>query len=56
MTLDAIATKLAIGHIAFQEMNGSLGYRKICARWLPRLLTEDHNVQPKGITSEMLRR
>jgi len=32
VTLDAIATKLEIGHNAVQEMIGSLGYRKICAR------------------------
>ena len=44
VTLDAVATKLGIGHNAVQEMTGSLGYRKICARWVPRLLTEDHKV------------
>ena len=54
--LDAIATKLGIGHSAVQEMIVSLGYRKICARWVLRLLTEDHKVQRKAITSEMLRR
>jgi len=54
--LDAIATKFGIGHNAVQEMVGRLGYRKICARWVPHLLTEDHKVQRKAITSEMLRR
>jgi len=56
VTLNAIATKLGIGHNAVQEMIGSLGYWKICTRWVPRLLTEDHKVQRKAITSEMLRR
>jgi len=56
VTLDAVTTKLGIGHNAVQEMTGSLGFRKICARWVPRLLTEDHKVQRKSITSEMLRR
>jgi len=37
-------------------MIGSLGYRKICARWVPRLLIEDHKVQRKAISSEVLRR
>ena len=37
-------------------MIGSLGYRKICARWVPRLLPEDHKVQRKAISSEMLQR
>jgi hypothetical protein len=32
--LDSTATKLGIGHNAVQEMIGSLGYRKICARVL----------------------
>jgi len=45
VTLDAIATKLGIEHNAVQEMIGSLGYWKICAHWVPRLLTEDHKVQ-----------
>jgi hypothetical protein len=56
VTLDAIATKLGIGHDSVQEMIGSLSYRKLCARWVPRLLTEDHKVQRKAITSEMLRK
>ncbi|PNF15156.1 hypothetical protein B7P43_G14826, partial [Cryptotermes secundus] len=29
-------------HSAVQEMIESLGYRKVCAHWVPRLLTEDH--------------
>jgi hypothetical protein len=40
VTLDAIATELGIGHNAVQEMIVSLGDRKICARWVSRLLTE----------------
>ena len=54
--MDAIATKLGIGHNAVQEMSGSLCYSKICARWVLHLLTEDHKVQQKAITSEMPRR
>ena len=34
----------------------SLGYRKVYARWVPRLLTKDHNGQRKAITSELLHR
>jgi len=56
LMLDAIATKLGTGHNAVQEMIGSLGYWKICACWVLRLLTEDHKVQRKAITSEMLQR
>jgi len=34
----------------------SLGYRKVCARWVPHLLTEDHKGQRKAITSGLLQR
>jgi len=34
----------------------SLGYRKVCARWVARLLTEDHEGQRKAITLELLQR
>jgi len=54
--LDTIATKFGIGHNAVQEMIESLGYWKICAHWVLHLLTEDHKVQRKAITSEMLLR
>jgi hypothetical protein len=54
VTLDAVEAKLGIGHNAVQEMIGSLGYWKICARWAPHLLTEDHKVQQKAISSQIL--
>ena len=55
VTVDTIARTLGIGNCALQEMIESLGYRKVCARWGPRLLTEDHKVQRKAITSERCR-
>ena len=45
VTVDTIARTLGIGHNAVQEMIESLGYRKVCARWVLRLLTEDHEGQ-----------
>ena len=39
-----------------QEMIHSLGYRKVCARWVPRLLTEDHKLQRRTITHNLLQR
>ncbi|PNF20339.1 hypothetical protein B7P43_G13210 [Cryptotermes secundus] len=56
VTVDTIARKLGIGHSAVHEMIESLGYRKVCARWVPQLLTEDHKGQRKAITSELLQR
>ena len=56
VTVDTIARTLGIGHYSVQEMIGNLGYRKVCARWVPRLLTEDHKGQRKAITTELLQR
>ena len=56
VTVDTIARTLGIGHNALQEMIESLGYREVCARWVLQLLTEDHKVQRKAITSELLQR
>ena len=56
VTVDTIARTLGIGHYAVPEMIESLGYRKVCAHWVPRLLTEDHKGQWKAITSELLQR
>ena len=56
VTVDTIARALGIGHNAVQEMVESLGYRKVCARSVPRLLTEEHKGQRKAITSELLQR
>jgi len=56
VTVDTIARTLGIGHNAVQEMIESLGYRKVCAHWVPRLLTKDHKGKRKAITSERLQR
>jgi len=56
VSVDTIARTLGIGHNAVQEMIESLGYRKVCARWVQQLLTKDHKCQRKAITSELLQR
>ena len=48
-----ISAKLALGHSSMQEMIQSLGHRKVCSRWVPRSLSEDHKVQ-RGITTQDL--
>jgi hypothetical protein len=45
VNLDAIAAKFGKRYNAIHEMIGRLDYRKICVRWVPCLLTEDHKVQ-----------
>ena len=52
VNVDDIAAKLAVGHSAVQEMIQSLGYRKVCARWVPCLLTKDHKLQKRTIWVE----
>ena len=48
VTVTDITAKLAVGHSAVHEMIQSLGYWKVCARWFPGLLTEDHKLQRFG--------
>ncbi|GFQ90770.1 histone-lysine N-methyltransferase SETMAR [Trichonephila clavata] len=35
---------------------GTLGYRKFCARWVPKMLTEIHKTSPMGADLEFLSR
>jgi transposase len=41
-TVREIAVQLGVGHHAVQEMMEILGYRKVCSRWVPRLLIKEH--------------
>jgi len=56
VTVDTISRIIGIGLNAVQEKIESLGYRKVCARWVPRLFTKDHNGQRKAISSELLQK
>jgi transposase len=44
ITFREIAAQLGVGHHAVQEMMEIFGYRKVCSRWVPSLLTgtEEH--------------
>jgi hypothetical protein len=42
MTVRETAAELGVGYHAAQEMMHILGYKKICSRRIPRLLTEEH--------------
>jgi len=55
VTVDTIARTLGLRHNAVQEMIESLGYRKVCARWVPRLLTEDYKDQRKASSQNCCR-
>ena len=43
MTFDEVAHVLQIGHgLAYEMMHFKLGFHKVCARWIPKQLTEVH--------------
>ncbi|GFS18337.1 histone-lysine N-methyltransferase SETMAR [Elysia marginata] len=46
MRIREIALKLEIPKSTFHEtVHDTLGYRKVCARWVPKMLKEDHKLQ-----------
>ena len=52
--MNYISAKLAVGHNTVQEMIQSLGYRKVCAHWVPCLLTETTNFREEPFGWETL--
>ena len=50
VTMNDIAEKLAV-----QESMQSLGYRNVCARWVPRLLTSDGLQRDFSFTGETVK-
>jgi transposase len=48
ITFREIAAQLGVGHHAVQEMLEILGYRKVCSRWVPRLLTGTEEQKTAG--------
>jgi transposase len=46
ITVIEIAAQLGVGYHAVQKMMEILGYRKVCSRWVPRLLagTKEHKM------------
>lgn len=56
ITSQQLSMQLSISKGSAIEIFKNLGYSKVCARWVPRALTEDHKAQRKTICSELLRR
>ena len=42
VTIDDIAERLRISHGSAAKIAGELGFAKVCARWVPRQLTDAH--------------
>ena len=57
MTLQEIANQFSIGEtVAHQSLLEKIGISKVCARWVPKQLTEDQNVSRVTIAKEHLGR
>jgi histone-lysine N-methyltransferase SETMAR len=56
VTTREFAAVLGIGKGSVEKIIHQLGNSKVCARWVPRSLTEEHNEQRKIICSELLAR
>ncbi|GBM28212.1 Histone-lysine N-methyltransferase SETMAR [Araneus ventricosus] len=42
--------------VLFETVTGKLGYRKFCARWVPKMLTEIHKTSRMGVALKFLSR
>lgn len=57
LTVDEIASEVGISHgSAHAIITEHLGFRKVCARWVPRLLTENHKEVRLQICERLLNR
>ncbi|GFO14795.1 histone-lysine N-methyltransferase SETMAR [Plakobranchus ocellatus] len=57
MKIREIALKLEIPKSTDHEIvHDTLGYRKVSARWVPKMLTEDHKLQRVEISQRLLQR
>lgn len=54
VTIRELAAQLDCGHNAIQKMVEDLGYRKVCAKWVPRQLTPDLKERRVEVCSDLL--
>jgi hypothetical protein len=55
VTIDKIAVEFNMSHdSAFSIVHDDLGYRKVCSRWVPRQLSDDHKRAHQTICQEHL--
>jgi histone-lysine N-methyltransferase SETMAR len=54
ITQAELSHNVGIGHHAVESIINNLGYSKVCARWVPRMLTDVHKAERKRISSELL--
>jgi histone-lysine N-methyltransferase SETMAR len=56
MTVAELSMQLEIGEASVCRILNKLGYSKVCARWVPRQLTDGHKERRKAICSELVAR
>jgi histone-lysine N-methyltransferase SETMAR len=56
VTVREIVEKIETGHNAVQNIISELGYSKVCARWVPRQLTDELKQSRRDVCAELLER
>ena len=56
ITVNEMRAELDVGVGAIETMLASLGYNKVCARWVPRMLTQEHKDHRRAVSQELLDR
>lgn len=51
-----IVDEIGTGHDAVQKIIKELGYSKVCARWVPRMLTDELRQSRREVCTQMLQR
>ena len=54
ITVEELASKLDVSIGSAHSIVASLGYSKVCARWVPRKLTEDHKTERVRCCTQLL--
>jgi len=54
ITTTELCTELKIGFNALETMVATLEYRKVCARWVPRMLTREHKEHRMQVCQDLL--
>ena len=56
ITVNEMREELGVGVSAVETMLSSLGYSKVCARWVPRMLTQDQKDRRRDVCQDLLDR
>ena len=56
VTIDEVANNFEISHGSAYDIHNRFGFRKVCARWVPKELTEEHRNNRLAICQRLLDR